>query len=127
MRARDKQVGGNHYKSMAIQPSEFIERNGLSWHEGNAIKYICRHRLKGGEFDIDKAIHYLELLKELEYNGCERSNPCSEQGAKEPQMSFEHESFRSECDCEGGRDANPFREGLGVRCETPSKQGGGEQ
>ncbi len=65
--AKDLQIGGNHYKNMAIQPSEFITRNGLGWCEGNAIKYICRHHTKGGASDIDKAIHYLELLKEIEY------------------------------------------------------------
>jgi len=64
---KDRQVGGDHYKSMVVQPTEFIVRNNLSWCEGNAIKYICRHHLKGGNHDIDKAIHYLELLKELEY------------------------------------------------------------
>ncbi len=52
---------------MVVQPSEFIIKNNLNWCEGNAIKYICRHHLKGGELDIDKAIHYLQLLKELEY------------------------------------------------------------
>jgi hypothetical protein len=65
--ASSKQVNGDHYKSMAIQPSEYIHRNGLNWCEGNAIKYITRHKLKGGRVDIEKAIHYLELLLELEY------------------------------------------------------------
>jgi len=65
--ASKEQVGGNHYASCKIQPSEFIYKNGLSWLEGNAIKYICRHHIKGGEQDIDKAIHYLNLLKEWEY------------------------------------------------------------
>ena len=65
--ASEKQVGGDHYKDMAIQPSEFIYRNGLNWLEGNAVKYICRHRQKQGKQDVDKAIHYLELLKEWEY------------------------------------------------------------
>lgn len=64
---RDKQVGGNHYKDMAIQPGEFIRSNELGWYEGNAIKYICRHKVKGGKQDIEKAIHYLELALE-EYN-----------------------------------------------------------
>ena len=67
-KASDTQVGGSHYKGMAIQPSEFIHRNGLGWLEGNSIKYICRHNLKGGEGDIDKAIHYLQLLKEWTYD-----------------------------------------------------------
>ena len=65
--ASEKQVGGNHYKDMAIEPSEFIHRNGIGWLEGNAIKYTCRHAMKGGAQDIDKAIHYLELLKEWQY------------------------------------------------------------
>lgn len=64
---RDKQVGGDHYKSMKIQPGEFIRHNDIGWYEGNAIKYICRHRLKGGKQDLEKAIHYLELtLREYE-------------------------------------------------------------
>ena len=63
----DRQVGGSHYKDMAIEPSEFIHRNNIGWLEGNAIKYICRHSRKHGAMDIDKAIHYLELLKEWQY------------------------------------------------------------
>ena len=67
MSAHDKQVGGDHYKTLAIQPSEFIAKNRLGWYEGNAVKYIVRHRIKGGKQDIEKAIHYLELLLESEY------------------------------------------------------------
>ena len=63
----DRQVNGSHYKSMAIQPSEFIFRNELNWYEANAVKYICRHKRKGGRVDVEKAIHYLELLLEAEY------------------------------------------------------------
>lgn len=62
-----RQIGGDHYKNFVIQPGEFIYRNQLGWHEGNAVKYICRHKSKGGRVDIEKAIHYLELLLELEY------------------------------------------------------------
>ena len=63
----NKQVGGDHYKDMAIEPSEFIHKNHMGWLEGNAIKYICRHSRKHGIEDINKAIHYLELLKEWQY------------------------------------------------------------
>ena len=66
-KASDMQIGGDHYQHMAIQPGEFIYKNKLGWHEGNAVKYICRHRTKHGAQDIQKAIHYLELLLELEY------------------------------------------------------------
>jgi hypothetical protein len=60
----EKQIGGNHYKDMPIQPSEYITKNGLGWYEGNAIKYISRYKTKHGKQDIEKAIHYLELLLE---------------------------------------------------------------
>ncbi len=64
--ASQKQIGGDHYKTLPIQPSEYIVKNGLGWYEGNAIKYITRHKQKGGKQDILKAIHYLELLLEQE-------------------------------------------------------------
>ncbi len=40
----EEQVGGKHYRSMKIQPAEFINENKLLFAEGNAIKYICRHQ-----------------------------------------------------------------------------------
>ena len=49
----DKQHGGNHYKKFTIQPAEFINENKLLFAEGNAIK---------------KAIHYLEMILERDYN-----------------------------------------------------------
>ena len=64
--ALDKQVGGRHYKDFKIQPIEFITANKLSFIQGNVIKYICRYDKKNGKEDIDKVIHYCELLKELE-------------------------------------------------------------
>ncbi len=65
--ALDKQESGDHYKTMKIQPVEFIHANGLGFMEGCVIKYVCRHRRKHGEEDLRKAIHFLELLIELEY------------------------------------------------------------
>lgn len=64
MSPHEKQIGGDHYKSMKIQPSEYIVANELGWYEGNAVKYISRYKQKGGRKDIEKAIHYLELLLE---------------------------------------------------------------
>jgi len=64
----EKQVNGNHYASFKIQPAEFINENKILFAEGNAIKYICRHQKKGKEVDIDKAIHYLEMVKERDYS-----------------------------------------------------------
>ena len=64
----DKQVGGNHYKNCGIQPVQYIHANNLDYLEGNVIKYITRHRTKGqGKKDIEKVIHYAQLILELEY------------------------------------------------------------
>ena len=62
------QIDGNHYKGMKIQPAHFINENHLEFAEGNAIKYICRHKKKGKEKDIQKAIHYLEMIIERDYS-----------------------------------------------------------
>jgi len=62
------QVDGNHYTSMKIQPAEFINENKILFAEGNAIKYICRHQKKGKRKDIEKAIHYLEMILERDYD-----------------------------------------------------------
>ena len=68
-RALKQQVGGEHYKGCKIQPVEYIQANGLDYLEGNVIKYITRHRTKGeGRKDIEKAIHYAQLILEMEYD-----------------------------------------------------------
>ena len=64
----EDQVGGKHYKGMKIQPAHFINENHLEFAEGNAIKYICRHKVKGKQKDIEKAIHYLEMILERDYS-----------------------------------------------------------
>lgn len=64
--ALDKQVAGDHYKNLAIQPVEFIHANGIGYFEGNVIKYVSRWRQKNGIADLEKAKHYIELLIELE-------------------------------------------------------------
>jgi hypothetical protein len=69
MKPLDKQVGGEHYRSCKIQPVEYIYANNLDYFEGNVIKYITRHRMKGdGAADIKKVIHYAELILQLAYN-----------------------------------------------------------
>jgi len=67
MSAFDKQVDGNHYKNMVIQPTEYCQRNGLHFCESAVVKYVSRHRDKGGRKDLEKAIHFLEMLLEMEY------------------------------------------------------------
>ena len=65
--ALGKQVSGNHYKDKGIQPIVYIHANDLGFCEGNVVKYVTRHKDKNGAADIRKAIHYLELLLELQY------------------------------------------------------------
>ena len=60
------QVGGGHYKDLNIQPVEYIHANGIGYFEGNVIKYVSRWRVKGGNADLLKARHYIDLLLELE-------------------------------------------------------------
>lgn len=60
------QEGGDHYKTLPIQPVEYIHKNGIGYFEGNVIKYVSRWRSKGGVADLKKAKHYIELLMELE-------------------------------------------------------------
>ena len=62
-----KQIGGNHYSKFKVQPSKFINDNKLLFAEGNAIKYICRHSYKNGKEDLKKAIHYIEMIIERDY------------------------------------------------------------
>jgi len=61
------QEGGDHYKKMNIQPAEFIHENRIPYLEGCAIKYLCRHRDKGGAEDLRKAKHYIDIILDLEY------------------------------------------------------------
>lgn len=64
--ALDTQVAGDHYKSMKIQPIEFIHANNLPFAEGSIIKYVSRWRNKNGIKDLEKARHFIDLLIELE-------------------------------------------------------------
>lgn len=64
--ALERQVGGNHYKDDKIQWVEFVYANKIPAIEGMAIKYLLRWRKKNGIEDLQKAIHYIEMLIELE-------------------------------------------------------------
>lgn len=73
MKAKDKQVGGDHYKNLKIQPVEYIMANNLNYCVGNVIKYVTRYKQKGainkqkgGIIDLEKAKHYIDLLIEQE-------------------------------------------------------------
>ena len=57
-------TGPSYYQRGSIQVWDFIRDKGLSFHLGNAVKYICRYGHKGDYndqlSDLNKAIHYLE-------------------------------------------------------------------
>lgn len=69
--ALDRQVGGDHYKGFKIQPMEFSAANGLNALQHTAVKYTVRR--KGDKVkrleDLDKAIHTLEMYKQLIIDG----------------------------------------------------------
>lgn len=60
------QVGGEHYKSLAIQPIEYAHANGLGFAEGSVIKYVTRWCNKNGIKDLEKVRHFIDLIIALE-------------------------------------------------------------
>jgi hypothetical protein len=64
---RQTQIGGTQYKVFEVEPVDFITKNQLDWLSGHIVKYVCRHKLKGGAVDIKKAIHYAQMLLEDVY------------------------------------------------------------
>lgn len=55
------QVGGSHYKDMAIQPLEYIIANGMDFCTGAVVKYVSRK--KGSQLeDFKKARHFLDVM-----------------------------------------------------------------
>ena len=61
-------VSPDYYARYDIETISFIMRNNIPYAEGNVIKYVLRHDMKGGKEDIDKAIRYLEMIKEEKYS-----------------------------------------------------------
>ena len=55
-----------YYRRGNVEVWDFIRDQGLNYHLGNAIKYICRAGHKDSHVqDLTKAIHYLQ--NELEH------------------------------------------------------------
>lgn len=61
----NKECGGNHYQQFAMQPIEFIVACKWNFIQGNIAKYLLRAKYKNGQEDIDKAVHYCELGRQL--------------------------------------------------------------
>lgn len=66
-----RQVGGDHYMNMGVQPwrameSWMTDEQLIGFMMGNVIKYVARWQDKNGIEDLRKASHYLEKLIEVE-------------------------------------------------------------
>jgi hypothetical protein len=55
------QVGGDHYRTMKIQPVQFSMANRWDACAHSILKYVARHRTKNGVQDLQKAGHFAEL------------------------------------------------------------------
>lgn len=60
------QVGGDHYKTLKIQPMEYSMANNLDACQHTIIKYVTRFRNKNGLQDLEKARHTLDMLIQFE-------------------------------------------------------------
>ena len=73
MNADERQVSGNHYKDMPIQPWAIMEavmtnEEFIGFLKGNIIKYSLRAGRKDGSDDAGKALHYMQKLNEMQGN-----------------------------------------------------------
>ena len=55
-----------HNTNKEIEPIDYIISNGLTYCEGNVVKYITRWRGKGGIDDLKKAKVYIDFIIEKE-------------------------------------------------------------
>lgn len=65
-----RQVGGDHYRTLKIQPWDIIEAFELDYFTGNVVNYVLRAGSKGSRLeDLKKAEHYLAKVIEIEEAG----------------------------------------------------------
>tara|TARA_Y100001963_G_C6632164_1_gene376818 strand:+ start:290 stop:577 length:288 start_codon:yes stop_codon:yes gene_type:complete len=63
--------GPTYYRRGSIQPWDFVRDQGLNFHLGNVVKYVCRAGHKFDDIDdLEKAIHYLK--NEVEFRTSQR-------------------------------------------------------
>ena len=63
--------GPTYYRRGSIQPWDFVRDQGLNFHLGNVVKYVCRAGHKFDDIDdLEKAIHYLQ--NEVEFRTSQR-------------------------------------------------------
>lgn len=69
-KANDRQVAGDHYKRMGVQPWDVVDTWSIEQRIGayrhGALKYLMRMGSKDEHVqEIEKAIHYLQKLVEV--------------------------------------------------------------
>ena len=62
VKRRDPITKPAHYVQGKIEVLDAIMQLGLDPCEGNVLKYISRHRMKGGKDDIRKAMTYCQMM-----------------------------------------------------------------
>jgi len=69
----DRQVDGDHYQKLAIQPMQYSMLNNLDACQHTVIKYVTRFRDKGGIKDLEKAKHCIDMLIDFELAQAEKT------------------------------------------------------
>ncbi len=93
--------GPSYYKRGTCDVWDFIRQQGLNFHLGNAIKYICRAGYKDSKIqDLEKAIHYLENELHHEEELLIKSGEGIPIEVRDQKLTIERETFISEkSDC----------------------------
>ena len=93
--------GPTYYKRGSTDVWNFIREQGLNFHLGNAIKYICRAGYKDSKIqDLEKAIHYLQNELDYEENLSIRSGegiPIQIRDKEQSCEAYELISEKSDC------------------------------
>lgn len=61
----DTQVGGEHYKSLQMQPIVLIAKTNCDYIQGRIIELLARFKCTKNKEDLLKCIHYSRLAIEL--------------------------------------------------------------
>lgn len=59
-------AGGKELKD--VLPELMGKDETIAFYKGSAIKYLTRYREKNGAEDLEKAVQYIEMIKQLEYS-----------------------------------------------------------
>lgn len=62
----DIQIGGEHYKSLLMQPISLITKANCDYIQGRIIELLAKYKTsKNAKIDLQKCIHYAQLAIEL--------------------------------------------------------------